>query len=112
MCLGFKGGTGTSSRVIKIKDSTYTIGVLVQSNFGGKKNFTIAGVPIGNELKDTMNYEFKAAPSYRQEGDGSIIVVVATDAPLLPHQLKRIAARIPLGVGIVGGRGEIGRAHV
>ena len=66
MCLGFKGSTGTSSRVVKIKDSTYTIGVLVQSNFGGKKNFTIAGVPIGKELKDTMNYEFKAAPSYRQ----------------------------------------------
>jgi D-aminopeptidase len=106
MCLGFKGGTGTSSRVIKIKDSTYTVGVLVQSNFGSKRNLNIAGVPVGKELKDTMNYEFKAAPSYRQDGDGSIIVVVATDAPLLPHQLKRIAARVPLGIGIVGGRGE------
>jgi L-aminopeptidase/D-esterase-like protein len=84
----------------------------VQSNFGGKKNFTIAGVPIGKELKDTMNYEFKATPSYRQEGDGSIIVVVATDAPLLPHQLKRIAARVPLGVGIVGGRGENGSGDI
>lgn len=105
MCLGFKGGTGTASRVVKIKDSTYTIGVLVQSNFGSKRNFTIAGVPVGKELKDTLNYEFKAAPSY-QPGDGSIIVVVAMDAPLLPHQLKRIAARVPLGVGIVGGRGE------
>lgn len=112
MCLGFKGGTGTSSRVVKIKDSTYTVGVLVQSNFGGKNNFTIAGVPIGKELKDTMNYEFKEAPSYRQEGDGSIIVVVATDAPLLPHQLKRIAARVPLGVGIVGGRGENGSGDI
>lgn len=112
MCLGFKGGTGTSSRVVKIKDSTYTVGVLVQSNFGSKKNFTIAGVPIGKELKDTLNSEFKAAPSYRQEGDGSIIVVVATDAPLLPHQLKRIAARIPLGVGIVGGRGENGSGDI
>ena len=59
-----------------------------------------------------MNYEFKAAPSYRQEGDGSIIVVVATDAPLLPHQLKRIAARVPLGVGIVGGRGENGSGDI
>lgn len=105
MCLGFKGGTGTSSRVVKIKDSTYAVGVLVQSNFGGKNNFTVAGVPIGKELKDTMNYELKAPPSY-QPGDGSIIVVVATDAPLLPHQLKRIAARVPLGIGIVGGRGE------
>jgi len=112
MCLGFKGGTGTSSRVVKIKDSTYTVGVLVQSNFGGKRNLKIAGVPVGLELKDTLNYEFKAAPSYRQEGDGSIIVVVATDAPLLPHQLKRIAARVPLGIGIVGGRGENGSGDI
>jgi D-aminopeptidase len=112
MCLGFKGGTGTSSRKIKIGDSTYHVGVLVQSNFGGKSNFTIAGVPVGRELKDTLNYEFKAAPSYRQEGDGSIIVVVATDAPLLPHQLKRIAARVPIGVGKVGGRGENGSGDI
>lgn len=112
MCLGFKGGTGTSSRVVKIKDSTYTIGVLVQSNFGGKRNFTVAGVPVGKELKDTLNYEFKAPPSYRQEGDGSIIVVVATDAPLLPHQLKRIAARVPIGIGKVGGRGENGSGDI
>lgn len=106
-CLGFKGGTGSSSRMVTIGDSTYTVGVLVQSNFGRKSNLTIAGVPVGKELKDTLNYEFKAAPlSYRKEGDGSIIVVVATDAPLLPHQLKRIAARVPIGIGLVGGRGE------
>ncbi|MDX2046309.1 MAG: P1 family peptidase [Chitinophagaceae bacterium] len=111
MCLGFKGGTGTSSRVIKIKDSTYTVGVLVQSNFGSKRNFTIAGVPVGKELRDTMNYEFKAPPSY-QPGDGSIIVVLATDAPLLPQQLKRIAARIALGIGKVGGRGENGSGDI
>jgi L-aminopeptidase/D-esterase-like protein len=111
MCLGFKGGTGTSSRVVKIKDSTYTVGVLVQSNFGAKKNLTIAGVPVGRELRDTLNYEFKAPPSY-QPGDGSIIVVLATDAPLLPHQLKRIAARIALGVGKAGGRGENGSGDI
>jgi len=111
MCLGFKGGTGTSSRMVKIKDSTYTVGVLVQSNFGAKRNFTIAGVPVGKELKDTLNYEFKAPPSY-QPGDGSIIVVLATDAPLLPHQLKRIAARIALGVGKTGGRGENGSGDI
>lgn len=111
MCLGFKGGTGTSSRIVKIKDSTYTVGVLVQSNFGGKRNLTIAGVPIGKELKDTLNSEFNAPPSY-QPGDGSIIVVVATDAPLLPHQLKRIAARIPIGIGKVGGRGENGSGDI
>ena len=111
MCLGFKGGTGTSSRVIKIKDSTYTVGVLVQSNFGSKRNLSIAGVLVGRELKDTMNYEFKAPPSYRP-GDGSIIVVLATDAPLLPHQLKRMAARVALGVGKVGGRGENGSGDI
>ncbi|MBB6272457.1 L-aminopeptidase/D-esterase-like protein [Pedobacter cryoconitis] len=112
MCLGFKGGTGTASRIVKIGDSTYTVGVLVQSNFGARQNFKIAGVPVGRELKDTMDYVFKKAPSYRQAGDGSIIVVVATDAPLLPHQLKRIAARVPLGVGIVGGNGENGSGDI
>jgi D-aminopeptidase len=106
MCLGFKGGTGTASRVVNINNASYTLGVLVQANFGAKHNFTIAGVPVGIELKDTLNYEYKGAPSHRKEGDGSIIVVVATDAPLLPHQLKRIASRVPIGVGIVGGRGE------
>ena len=69
MCLGFKGGSGTSSRVIKIRDSTYTLGVFVQSNFGRKRNLTIAGVPVGKELIDTLNNEFKAPPSY-QAGDG------------------------------------------
>jgi len=113
MCLGFKGGTGTSSRVIKIKDSIYTVGAIVQSNFGAKRNLSIAGVPVGMELKDTLNYVFNAPPkSRRQEGDGSIIVIVATDAPLLPHQLKRIAQRIPLGVGIVGGRGSNGSGDI
>jgi len=113
MCLGFKGGTGTSSRVFKIKDSTYAVGAIVQSNFGAKRNLSIAGVPVGIELKDTLNYEFKAPPkSRRQEGDGSIIVIVATDVPLLPHQLKRIAQRIPLGVGIVGGRGSNGSGDI
>lgn len=113
MCLGFKGGTGTSSRVFTINDSTYTVGALVQSNFGAKRNLSIAGVPVGLELKDTLNYEYKAPPqSRRQEGDGSIIVVVATDVPLLPHQLKRIAQRIPLGIGIVGGRGSNGSGDI
>ena len=113
MCLGFKGGTGTSSRVVKIKDVDYTFGALVQANFGSKRNLTIAGIPVGIELKDTMNYEFNAPPkSRRKEGDGSIIVVVATDAPLLPHQLKRIAQRIPLGIGVVGGRGSNGSGDI
>ena len=113
MCLGFKGGTGTSSRIVKIKDNTYTVGVIVQSNFGSKKNFTVAGVPVGRELKDTLNYVYNGAPkSRRKEGDGSIIVIVATDAPFLPHQLKRIAQRVPLGIGIVGGRGSNGSGDI
>lgn len=113
MCLGFKGGTGTSSRVFKINDSKYTVGALVQANFGAKRNLSIAGVPVGIELKDTLNNVFNGPPkSRRQEGDGSIIVVVATDVPLLPHQLKRIAQRIPLGIGIVGGRGSNGSGDI
>jgi D-aminopeptidase len=113
MCLGFKGGTGTSSRQFKIADSTYTIGVLVQANFGAKFNFTVAGVPVGKELRDTLNYQMNHPPiSGRQEGDGSIIVVVATDAPLLPHQLKRIAQRVPIGIGLTGGRGANGSGDI
>jgi L-aminopeptidase/D-esterase-like protein len=113
MCLGFKGGIGTSSRVVKIKAATYTLGALVQANFGSKKNLTIAGVPVGIELKDTLNYIINAPPrSRRQEGDGSIIVIVATDAPLLPHQLKRIAHRITIGMGLVGGRGSNGSGDI
>ncbi|HEY5771522.1 MAG TPA: P1 family peptidase, partial [Chitinophagaceae bacterium] len=71
MCLGFKGGSGTSSRIIKVRDSIYTLGVFVQSNFGRKRNLTIAGVPVGKELIDTLNNELTAPPSY-QAGDGSI----------------------------------------
>jgi L-aminopeptidase/D-esterase-like protein len=113
MCLGFKGGTGTSSRIVKIKDSSHTVGALVQANFGRKPSLTIAGVPVGMELLDTLNNELKLPPqSYRKEGDGSIIVVVATDAPLLPHQLKRIAQRIPLGIGNTGGYASNGSGDI
>lgn len=113
MCLGFKGGTGTSSRIVKVKDSSYTVGALVQANFGRKPSLTIAGVPVGRELLDTLNNELKLPPqSYRKEGDGSIIVVVATDAPLLPHQLKRIANRVPIGIGNTGGIGTNGSGDI
>ena len=113
LTLGFKGGIGTSSRKVKINSKTYTLGAIVQSNFGSKRNLTISGVPIGKELKDTLNLVFNAPPANkRQEGDGSIIVIVATDAPLFPHQLKRIAHRIPLGIGAVGGRGSNGSGDI
>jgi L-aminopeptidase/D-esterase-like protein len=113
LTLGFKGGIGTASRLVKIQTETFTVGVLVQSNFGARKNLTIAGVPLGNELKDVAKLEFIApAESSRKPGDGSIIVVVATDAPLLPHQLKRIAQRVPIGIGLVGGRGSNGSGDI
>ncbi|MGE8527898.1 P1 family peptidase [Chryseobacterium rhizosphaerae] len=113
MSFGFKGGTGTSSRIARIKDTSYTVGALVQSNFGIKKNLTIAGVPIGLELKDFESSIFNGPPtSRRQEGDGSIIIVIATDAPLLPHQLKRIAQRVTIGIGMVGGRGANGSGEI
>ena len=113
LTLGFKGGIGTSSRVKKINGEKFVVGVLVQSNFGSKKNLTISGVPVGLELADTLSRIYNASPNNRRkEGDGSIIVIVATDAPLLPHQLKRIAHRVPIGIGNVGGRGSNGSGDI
>ncbi len=96
----FKGGIGTSSRRLTIGGATYTIGALVQANYGAREQLTIAGVPVGREITD-----LRRVPGGRDDDQGSIIVVVATDAPLLPHQLKRVAVRISLGVGAMGGRG-------
>lgn len=98
---GFKGGTGTSSRVLAAAEGGYTVGVLVQANYGRRDLLRIAGVPVGREMTDLL-----PEPGKRDDGGGSIIVVVATDAPLLPHQLKRLARRVSLGVGVMGGRGE------
>jgi L-aminopeptidase/D-esterase-like protein len=98
---GFKGGTGTSSRVLSAEDGGYTVGVLVQANYGRRDLLRIAGVPVGQEIPD-----LKPEVGKPGDGTGSIIVVVATDAPLLPHQLKRIVRRVSLAIGIMGGRGE------
>ena len=88
----FKGGSGTASRVIAIDTATYTVGAFVQGNFGGRKDMVISGAPIGKEF-------LSARPIITtKEKDGSIIVVLATDAPLLPMQLKQIAKRASLGV--------------
>jgi L-aminopeptidase/D-esterase-like protein len=107
---GFKAGTGTASRVLPERFGGYTVGVLVQANYGGRPLFTVAGVPVGREITDLqMKFPAGSMASMQKksdEGAGSIIVVLATDAPLLPHQLKRIAHRISIGVGRVGGRGE------
>jgi len=109
VCHSFKGGIGTASRVVTIKNQDYTLGVLVQANYGDRKNLTIAGVPVGKEITDLMPRD-----SYEQnhEGDGSIIVVIATDAPLLAHQMKRLARRVPMGVGKVGGYGHDGSGDI
>jgi L-aminopeptidase/D-esterase-like protein len=121
-CLGFKGGIGTASRKLSAQQGGYTVGVLVQCNFGSRRDLRIAGVPVGEEITDLLpciaNNE--ATPNNNRphcdaanrgeareqsEDQGSIIVVVATDAPLLPHQLKRIATRVSVGVGRQGGFG-------
>jgi L-aminopeptidase/D-esterase-like protein len=97
---GFKGGIGTSSRRVEADGATYTVGVLVQANYGTRLLLRIAGVPVGQEIRDLMPESGK-----RDDDQGSIIVVVATDAPLLPHQLKRLVKRVALGIGVMGGRG-------
>lgn len=96
ICNEFKGGIGTSSRVLNKKDGGYTVGVLVQCNYGRRSNLRIAGVPVGMEISEDAAYT--AAP-FDEAERGSIIVVVATDAPLLPQQLRRLARRISLGLG-------------
>src|SRR5918992_581542 len=126
VCHGFKGGIGTASRRLGADAGGYTVGVLVQCNYGSRRELRVAGVPVGLEIPDFVQCSAStdasvdpnmrrcgagggsAAP--REAGDesaelGSIIVVVATDAPLLPHQLKRIATRVSLGVGRMGGFG-------
>ena len=96
ICNGYKGGIGSSSRRLEAKAGGYTIGVLVQCNYGTRDNLRIAGIPVGREIPAPEPYAFM--PSDIAE-HGSIIVVVATDAPLLPHQLKRLGHRVTLGLG-------------
>jgi D-aminopeptidase len=103
VCYGFKGGTGTSSR----KSGPYTVGVLVQCNCGRRAQLRIAGVPVGQEIQDGVPYAKNGA--FRDADVGSIIIVVATDAPLLPQQLKRLARRASLGLartGSISGNGS------
>jgi D-aminopeptidase len=99
VCYEFKGGIGTASRVVEVLGQSYTVGVLVQANYGIRDQLRIAGVPIGRHLRDHRIY---TEPDPNAGESGSIIIVVATDAPLLPHQLKRIARRAALGLGRVG----------
>ena len=126
MCHGFKGGIGTASRKLPEAQGGYTLGVLVQCNYGSRRLLSVEGVPVGKEIPDqqacaagpgkpTSRFAQNVKPCGPStqletpplpEGMGSIIIVVATDAPLLPHQLARIARRVPLGIGKMGGLGE------
>jgi len=99
MCYGFKGGIGTSSRKLDQNAGGYTVGVLVQANFGRRNQLRIAGVPVGTEITDGTPTSKLGEP---RDDVGSIIIVVATDAPLLSHQLKRLARRAALGVARTG----------
>jgi len=96
ICNEFKGGIGTASRKVSFKDGAFTVGVLVQCNYGVRPNLRIAGVPVGKEIPEDPAY---ASTSFSDQDRGSIIVVVATDTPLVAHQLKRLARRVSLGLG-------------
>jgi L-aminopeptidase/D-esterase-like protein len=125
ICHEFKGGIGTSSRRLSPSTGGYTVGILVQCNYGGRQRLSIAGVPVGQSIRgaepclalptppgDSASKQLPRCGARSSARDpeerpelGSIIVVVATDAPLLPHQLKRLAKRVALGVGRMGGIG-------
>jgi D-aminopeptidase len=97
ICHGFKGGIGTASRAT----DAGVVGVLVQANHGRRRRLAVEGAPIGRELEETV-----PLPPRPDDGGGSIIVVAATDAPLLPHQCERLAQRAALGIARAGGAGE------
>ncbi|MCX5762267.1 MAG: P1 family peptidase [Gemmatimonadetes bacterium] len=128
VCEGFKGGIGTASRTLSAAQGGYTVGVLVQCNFGSMRDMRVAGVPVGAELGDLAACVTGDVPANSQRRkcgspppsgagaeeveQGSIIVIVATDAPMVPHQLKRIATRVALGVGRTGGTGGNGSGDI
>ncbi|MGK2961976.1 MAG: P1 family peptidase [Gemmatimonadaceae bacterium] len=126
-CHQFKGGIGTASRVLSVAEGGYTVGVLVQCNYGLRRHLRVGGVPVGESITDLMPCisiaDSTVRPGVRRCGTttssleteneiGSIIVVVATDAPLLPHQLKRIATRVSLAIGRTGGFGGNGSGDI
>jgi D-aminopeptidase len=108
ICHAFKGGIGTASRVVATADARYTVGAIVQANYGDRALFRVDGVPVGREIgADVVPYHKDlAAPG------GSIIVVLATDAPLLPIQCKRLARRATTGLAWVGGIGSNGSGDI
>jgi D-aminopeptidase len=105
ICHDFKGGIGTASRLVVVPSGEYTVGVLVQANHGDRRDFRVDGVPVGLAL------DYARVPNPYEEtrpDTSSIIIVVATDAPLLPGQCRRLAKRAALGMGRVGGIGHNG----
>lgn len=94
---GFKGGNGTASRKIKIDTAAYTVGVFMQANFGGRNELLIAGIPVGKEIQD-----LQPVLNNPKKKDGSVIIIIATDAPLLPSQLKLVAKRAAMGIARTG----------
>src|SRR6266403_1840208 len=115
ICYEFKGGNGTASRKVDVRVSkdaspqTFMVGVFLQANFGRRPELTIAGVPVGKEIPGEVYKSASADPSFGGQESGSCIAVVATDAPLLPNQLKRLARRVSLGLartGTISGNGS------
>jgi D-aminopeptidase len=107
ICHEFKGGTGTASRRLTEADGGWTVGALVQANHGARERLTVDGVPVGREIPvSRVPSAWDQVDALAEAGAGSIIVVLATDAPLLPHQCERLAQRAGLGVARVGGAGE------
>src|SRR5262249_37916468 len=108
ICHGFKGGIGTSSRVVASRSGTYTVGALVQANYGARADLRVDGVPVGREIGPDRVPVRSEPPS----DAGSIIVVVATDAPLLLVQGMRLAGRATVGLARVGGVGYNGSGDI
>ncbi|MEE8426698.1 MAG: P1 family peptidase [Woeseiaceae bacterium] len=109
VCYQFKCGIGTASRVVATVDGEFTVGVLVQANYGWREILQIAGAPVGREIPVAQVADIRTPMDYEM---GSIIVVIATDAPLLPHQLKRVATRAGLGIARVGGMASNGSGDI
>lgn len=101
-CYAFKGGSGTSSRLVEYGADAFTVGAFVQANFGSREELTVCGVPVGKDLADDDPMSDWRAPA----GTGSVIVVIATDAPLLPLQTTALARRVPLGLARTGTTGS------
>ncbi len=106
-CFGFKAGSGTSSRIIRFAGQDYTVGTFIQANFGNREDLIVLGHALGKELTEPAMIRNSSDPDL-----SSIIVVIATDAPLLPHQLKRLARRATLGIGKTGGFARHGSGDI